>query len=252
MDDFHTLVLPAVYLFFTPFQQAWLDILLFFVLAFCYRQSMIYTKHREMHIFIQLVVVFIYCTIHTPWHLCFGFYPALAMSLLPSYRRITWMAATMMISFVVAIYGSAYLSADPLRFEWVPIAFALMAMPYVSRMYRVSYEIQKKLEVANADLIKSEERQRIARDLHDTLGQTLSLITLRSELVERLIPSSPDQAIEEAIDVQRISRAALLQIRELVSDLQSIDITEELQRAEQIFHWPELNLKDKNISTLKK
>lgn len=233
---FIPLVLPAVYLFFMPFQQAWLDIFLFFVLAFCYRQSMIYTKHREMHIFIQLVVVFIYCAIHTPWHLCFGFYPALGMSLLPSYRRITWMVATMMISIVVAIYVSAYLSADPLRFEWVPIAFALIAVPYVSRMYQVSCEIQRKLEDANADLIKSEERQRIARDLHDTLGQTLSLITLRSELVERLIPSSPDQAIDEAINVQRISRAALLQIRELVSDLQSIDITEELQRAEQIFH----------------
>ena len=37
------------------------------------------------------------------------------------------------------------------------------------------------------DLVKREERQRIARDLHDTLGHTLSLITLKSQLVEKLI-----------------------------------------------------------------
>ena len=40
------------------------------------------------------------------------------------------------------------------------------------------------------DLVKREERQRIARDLHDTLGHTLSLITLKSQLVEKLIVKS--------------------------------------------------------------
>lgn len=236
---FIPLVLPAIYLFFMPFQKAWIEYGLFFVLAFSYRQSMIQSNHRKTYIFIQLVAVSVFGALHTPWHLCLGFYPALAMSLLPSYRRISWMVGTMIFCFAGAICVSTYLSAGPLRFEWVPIAFALTVVPYVSRLYRFSCDVQMRLQEANAEithLIKNEERQRIARDLHDTLGQTLSKITIQSELVERLIPLSPDQARDEAINVQRISRAALHQIRELVSDMQSIDIAEELRHAEHIFH----------------
>lgn len=236
---FIPLLLPGVYLLFEPFQKAWLDFCLFLVIAFSYRQSMIRSKYRERHIVIQLIAVSIFCAFRSPWHLCFGFYPALAMSLLPSYRRISPMVGIMIICFTGAVCVSAYLSPSPMRFEWVPIAIALIGSPYVTRMYRVSWEMKMKLQDASeeiAHLIKDKERQRIARDLHDTLGQTLSLITLKSELVERLIPTSSSQAINEAMDVQRISRAALIQIRELVSDMQSIDLTEELQRAEQIFH----------------
>lgn len=94
-----------------------------------------------------------------------------------------------------------------------------------------------KLQGANDEisrLIKNEERQRIARDLHDTLGHTLSLITLKSELVERLIAENPDQASKEARAVQNISRSVLLKVRELISDMQSVDLGEECERAAQI------------------
>ncbi|MFB4166830.1 sensor histidine kinase [Virgibacillus sp. JSM 102003] len=83
-------------------------------------------------------------------------------------------------------------------------------------------------------LVKNAERQRIARDLHDTLGQTLSMITVKSELVERLITKDKEQAIAEVQDVQTISRSILLQVRELVSDMQSITIEDELNHAKSI------------------
>ncbi|GIP26561.1 sensor histidine kinase [Paenibacillus sp. J23TS9] len=231
---FVPLILPAVYLFFTPFHQAWLDECLFLLLAFCYWRSMLHAKYREINICIQLMIVTYYVLVHTPWHMCFGFYPALTMSLLVSYRRISWLVGSMIGCFTIAISLSAYLSNEPLRFEWLPISIALIALPYVFKMYQVSCEMHIKLSHANAEIIKIEERARIARDLHDTLGQTLSMITVKSELAERLIRLSPDEALIEVGDVQQISRSALLQIRELVNDMQSIDIREELQRADHI------------------
>src|SRR5262245_1202822 len=63
------------------------------------------------------------------------------------------------------------------------------------------------LQRANAQLLAArdeigrlavaEERARIARDLHDTLGHSLSVIALKSELAGRLLPASPDRAKAE-------------------------------------------------------
>jgi two-component system sensor histidine kinase DesK len=195
---------------------------------------MLHAKHRVLNIGIQLMIASYFVIVYTPWHMSFGFYPAVTMSLLASYRRISWLVGSMIGCFTIAVSLSAYLSDKPLRIEWLPILIALIALPYVSKMYQVSCEMQMKLSRANAEKIKYEERARIARDLHDTLGQTLSMITVKSELVERLIRSRPDEALIEVGDVQRISRTALLQVRELVNDMQSIDIREELRRAEHI------------------
>lgn len=232
---FVPLILPAVYLFFfSPFHQDWLDKCLFLLLAFSYWRGMLHEKHREMNIGFQLMIVSYFVIVHTPWHMSFGFYPAITMSLLVSYRRISWWVGSMIGCFAVAVSLSAYLSDEPLRMEWLPIPIALIALPYVAKMYQITCEMQMKLSHANAEKIKYEERARIARDLHDTLGQTLSMITVKSELAERLIHSRPDEAVIEVSDVQRISRTALLQVRELVNDMQSIDILEEFRRAEHI------------------
>ena len=68
-----------------------------------------------------------------------------------------------------------------------------------------------------AHLAATEERLRLARDLHDLLGHSLSLITLKSELAGRMLPGRPDQAAEQVADVERVSRQALVDVREAVS-----------------------------------
>ena len=60
------------------------------------------------------------------------------------------------------------------------------------------------------------ERERIARDLHDLLGHTLSVITLKSELAAKLAPHDPARAAGEMRDVERISRDALSEVRSAV------------------------------------
>jgi len=65
------------------------------------------------------------------------------------------------------------------------------------------------------------ERGRIARDLHDLLGHTLSVIALKSELASKLLPRDPARAADEIRDVERISREALSQVRAAVTGYRS-------------------------------
>ena len=80
-------------------------------------------------------------------------------------------------------------------------------------------------------LAKVAERERIARDLHDLLGHTLSLIVLKSELASRLSATQPERAAEEIRDVERISRDALAQVRAAVRGYRSMGLEGELKQA---------------------
>jgi two-component system sensor histidine kinase DesK len=80
-------------------------------------------------------------------------------------------------------------------------------------------------------LAKVAERERIARDLHDLLGHTLSLIVLKSELASRLSATQPERAAEEIRDVERISRDALAQVRAAVRGYRGMGLESELKQA---------------------
>jgi two-component system sensor histidine kinase DesK len=80
-------------------------------------------------------------------------------------------------------------------------------------------------------LAKVAERERIARDLHDLLGHTLSLIVLKSELASRLSATQPERAADEIRDVERISREALAQVRAAVRGYRSAGFASELSQA---------------------
>jgi two-component system sensor histidine kinase DesK len=60
------------------------------------------------------------------------------------------------------------------------------------------------------------ERERIARDLHDVLGHTLSLIILKSELAGKIAGRDPDRAAREIADVEQVARKALAEVREAI------------------------------------
>jgi two-component system sensor histidine kinase DesK len=81
-----------------------------------------------------------------------------------------------------------------------------------------------------AHLATVAERERIARDLHDVLGHTLSLITLKSELASKLIARDPERATREIRDVEDASRKALQEVREAIRGYRAT-LGEELERA---------------------
>jgi two-component system, NarL family, sensor histidine kinase DesK len=92
----------------------------------------------------------------------------------------------------------------------------------------------EELTSARAELARmavAEERERFARDLHDLLGHTLSVIALKAELAGRLVSSSPDQASREIAEVERVARGALGEVREAVSGYRQPTLAGELAGA---------------------
>jgi two-component system, NarL family, sensor histidine kinase DesK len=91
-----------------------------------------------------------------------------------------------------------------------------------------------KLRMANDEiehLAKVAERERIARDLHDVLGHTLSVIALKSELAGKLIDHDPQRAGKEIGEVEQISRQALSDVRDAIRGYHSQGLVAELAQA---------------------
>ena len=80
-------------------------------------------------------------------------------------------------------------------------------------------------------LAKTAERERIARDLHDVLGHTLSLISVKSELASRLLASDPERSARELAEIQTTARRALAEVRQTVSGYRAQGLEAELQQA---------------------
>jgi two-component system sensor histidine kinase DesK len=76
------------------------------------------------------------------------------------------------------------------------------------------------------------ERERIARDLHDLLGHTLSVIIVKSELAGRLLGADPDRVGAEIADIERIGREALTEVRSAVRGYRTRGLEAELEGAE--------------------
>jgi len=94
-----------------------------------------------------------------------------------------------------------------------------------ARLLRAQEEVERLAQVA--------ERERISRDLHDLLGHTLTLITLKAELAGKLLargPGDPEAARREIADLERISREALQEVRSAISGYRA-DLASELARA---------------------
>jgi len=77
-------------------------------------------------------------------------------------------------------------------------------------------------------LAKLAERERIARDLHDVLGHTLSVVVLKSELAQKLMARDPARAQQEMADVERISRQGLAEVREAITGYRASGLAEEI------------------------
>src|SRR6202044_3692908 len=82
-----------------------------------------------------------------------------------------------------------------------------------------------------AELAVAEERQRFARDLHDLLGHSLSVIALKAELAGRLLPDRADEAAGEGAELERVARSALGEVRQAVSGYHQPKLDRELAGA---------------------
>jgi len=93
----------------------------------------------------------------------------------------------------------------------------------------------------NARLAVAEERNRFARDLHDILGHSLTVITVKAELANRLLDVDPDRARTELGDLERLSRDALADVRRAVEGYHDLTLPGELARAREALRAAEID-----------
>lgn len=114
--------------------------------------------------------------------------------------------------------------------------------------------MNSKLRKANEEieqLAKVAERERIARDLHDVLGHTLSVITLKSELAGKLIDRDPERAGKEIREVEQISRQALSDVRDAIRGYRAKGLAAELAQAKSTLETAGLSVQCDAASTVK-
>jgi two-component system, NarL family, sensor histidine kinase DesK len=166
-----------------------------------------------------------------PYH--FMFVVIAAAVVLPAPRAAWAVAAVAALAGAIYALRSGWAAlASGWEFAIAPFVIVGFSMILVGRLVVTVRELQVAREEI-ARLAVSEERLRFARDLHDLLGHSLSLITLKSELAERLLPDVPENegAAKELRDLQGVARGALSEVREAVAGYRRPTLDEELAGA---------------------
>ncbi|MET9812458.1 MULTISPECIES: sensor histidine kinase [unclassified Streptomyces] len=112
----------------------------------------------------------------------------------------------------------------------IPALLGGFAMTGVRELVRTTIALRE-ARATVAQLAANEERLRLARDLHDLLGHSLSLITLKSELAGRMLPGQPEKAARQVADIEQVSRQALVDVREAVTGYRRPRLNAELAGA---------------------
>src|SRR6266513_5500952 len=99
---------------------------------------------------------------------------------------------------------------------FLEISLTGLGMIGIARLVQANIELRQAREEMSK-LAVAEERLRFARDLHDLLGHSLSVIVLKAELAHKLAVPDPDRAATEMADVERVARQALREVREAVA-----------------------------------
>ena len=101
----------------------------------------------------------------------------------------------------------------------------IMAFSYLIQMSKNADKTQAKLDMVS-------ERERIAHDVHDVLGHSLTVITLKADLARKLLHADPDRADAELEAIAQLSRSSLAEVRSTVTRLRIPDFSGEIQASE--------------------
>lgn len=135
---------------------------------------------------------------------------------------------------VIALFGAATAPFTPAPLFFVAIAVGItFVVGSVNLHYAQQGRAQQKLRLAHEEieqLAAIAERERIARDLHDVLGHTLSLIVLKAELAVKLSGIDSERAVREMREVEQVARATLQDVRIAIRGYRTT-LVEEADRA---------------------
>lgn len=144
----------------------------------------------------------------------------------------SWSLRAIAVIAVLAGASASYQAGDPSAGVAVGVTVGTISLTLSS--LSALARLNRELEAARHELAETavaEERARIARDLHDTLGHSLSVIALKSELARRVVRQDPDRAEAEIGDVERTAREALASVRDTVTGYRQPTLAMELAGA---------------------
>jgi two-component system sensor histidine kinase DesK len=136
--------------------------------------------------------------------------------------------------FTVAGVATAWLTgwSHPVILGSVAVFTPLIG--FVNVAYALTKRQDASLRLAHAEIARlaaQAERHRIAGDVHDTLGQSLTLMVLKAELASKLLARDGEAAGREILDIERMAREAFADVRRVVSGIRRASLAGEWQRA---------------------
>jgi two-component system sensor histidine kinase DesK len=166
---------------------------------------------------------------YTAAQICFAF----AASIVPwavngdIRRTVRLLLLVLAAEFLVGWFSPGMAGVISRRIFWwftVPVFSVICAIGH-SWMVRTSLKVHQLAQVR--------ERERIARDLHDVLGHTLSLLILKTELAGRLLEraAEPARVQREITDIEHIARQALANVRRAIGGYSLDSLDSEFERA---------------------
>ncbi|RAQ98353.1 sensor histidine kinase [Thermogemmatispora tikiterensis] len=150
---------------------------------------------------------------------------------LPVRQTVLAVGGLELLATLLGLLAHNPLSVLGMTLLFIAIIGALISA--VGHFVRTSQRLRSaRVEIAR--LAATAERLRIARDLHDLLGHSLSLIALKSELAGRLLDQAPERAAREIRDIEQVARFTLQEVREAVSAYRRPALLDELQAAREL------------------
>ncbi|QCX78909.1 Sensor histidine kinase DesK [Streptomyces sp. YIM 121038] len=153
-----------------------------------------------------------------------------AGAVLPMGQALWVIPAVTGAMLAIGVYAQGVGAADLITGLGVTTFLVGFAMTGVRHLIRTTVQLRQ-ARATVAQLAANEERLRLARDLHDLLGHSLSLITLKSELAGRMLPDHPDRAAQQVADIEQVSRQALVDVREAVTGYRRLTLPGQLAGA---------------------
>jgi two-component system sensor histidine kinase DesK len=203
---------------------------LILTLAFCvvYMPVLMYTENRQRRAVSGLVVIAVLagvtCAVYgkdwTPMWIYVSAATGWVLSTRFDRRRSMLGVIVITACYLLCCWLTHLGTGDTLAILLPVVLIGMAMMGFRMQMVLVRELAQARETVAK--LATNEERLRLARDMHDLTGQSLSMITLKSELAAKRLSRLPASAERDAIltemnDVSRVSRQTLHDIREAVS-----------------------------------
>lgn len=145
-----------------------------------------------------------------------------------SYRFVSFLIA-LVLSTLVSIYRT---TDTPSRIFFLLIPIFILAMYYTQYQNQIEEQMKEELYRQNEtiNLLAAEnERNRIGRDLHDTLGHTFAMMTLKTELALKQLDKDKREAVRKELeDLRAISQTSMKEVRQLINNLTYRTVSEEV------------------------